>query len=70
VSNRLLADLHLEPLANRFEARLRRYGLLACAAAGLAMLLGMLVQAASTANVSVLEAIGTPFGRLLGTQIG
>ncbi|MFN8632953.1 MAG: copper resistance protein CopC [Chloroflexota bacterium] len=70
VSNGALARFQLEPLPAEYEARLRRYGLLTCAAVALAMLLGMLVQSANAANVSVVGAIGSPFVRLLGTQIG
>ena len=58
------------PLSDEFERRLRRFGLVACAAVAVAMLLGMLVQAANAANVSVWQAVGSPFSRLLGTQVG
>jgi copper transport protein len=70
VSDGVLAALQLPSVARAYDARLRRYGLLCCAAAALAMLLGILLQAANAANVGVLEAIGAPFVRLLGTQIG
>lgn len=70
VSNGVLALFQSDALVQTYDQRLRRYGLLACVVVAVAMLLGMLVQAANAANVGVLEAIGSPFARLLGTQIG
>ncbi len=57
-------------LAADFERRGRRYGLLICAAVAVAMLLGIVVQAANASNVAVWEAVGAPFVRLMGTQVG
>jgi copper transport protein len=66
----VIANFSADGLADSLVNRQRRYGLLICAAVGLAMVLGMLVQAANAANVAVWDAAGQPVIRLLGTQIG
>ena len=66
----VLDQLVATGLTAAFLSRQRRYGLIACGLVGLAMLLGMVVQAANAANVAVWEAIGSPVMRLVGTQIG
>jgi copper transport protein len=70
VARASLRRLTAPALVAAFDARVRRYGLLICAAVALAMLLGILVQAANAANVAIWEAAGAPFVRLLGTQVG
>jgi copper transport protein len=70
IAGPVLARFGSPDLTDTFERRQRRYGLVLCVAVILAMLLGMLVQAANAANVDVLAAIGSPVARLLGTQVG
>ena len=70
IAGPILAAVRADGLAEVYDHRLRRYGLMLSAAVIVAMLLGMLVQAANAANVGVLEAVGSPFVRLLGTQVG
>ena len=66
----VLSQLAAPDLASAFVARQRRYGLIMCGFVALAMVLGMLVQAANAANVPIWEAVGSPVARLVGTQIG
>jgi DhnA family fructose-bisphosphate aldolase class Ia len=70
VARAALRRLTAPALVAAFDGRGRRFGLLICAAVILAMLLGILVQAANAANVAIWEAAGAPFVRLLGTQVG
>src|SRR5688572_18108164 len=65
-----LARLGVPDLERTYDQRLRTYGLIVCGAVAAAMLLGMLVQAANAANVEVWQAVGSPFVRLVGTQVG
>jgi len=70
IARPVLAGLDAPELERTFDRRLRRYGLLVCAAVAAAMVLGMLVQAANAANVDIVQAVGTPLVRLMGTQVG
>jgi copper transport protein len=70
VAQSALRRLTAPTLVAAFTARTRRYGLLLCVAVALAMLLGMLIQAANAADIAIWEAVGAPFVRLVGTQVG